>query len=141
MGLKKNETIDLLIFSLSQLNCKTTDVDNYGQIFFVQGEVWIDPPPPLHIYRYSTGVKNITALLKCFWFGLVRYFVFGMTLNNSRISCNVQQKQKTWEIYWLSTKKNTVGIWVSIAKANSNRIMKVWLFFYNSVKTPSDLAK
>ena len=41
-------------------------------------------------------------------------------------------------------KKNTIGIWVSIAKEpfmeseKSNWIMKLWLFFYNSVKTPSD---
>ena len=44
-------------------------------------------------------------------------------------------------------KKITIGIWVSIAKEpfmeseKSNRIMKLWLFSYNSVKTPSDLAK
>ena len=44
-------------------------------------------------------------------------------------------------------KKNTIGIWVSIVKEpfmeseKSNRIMKLWLYFYNSVKTPSDLAK
>ena len=45
-------------------------------------------------------------------------------------------------------KKITIGIWViSIAKEpfmeseKSNQIMKLWLFFYNSVKTPSDLAK
>ena len=42
--------------------------------------------------------------------------------------------------------KNTTGIWASIAKEpfmeseKSNRIMKLWLFSYNSVKTPSDLA-
>ena len=44
-------------------------------------------------------------------------------------------------------KKITINIWVSIAKEpfmkseKSNRIMKLLLFFYNSVKTPSDLAK
>ena len=44
-------------------------------------------------------------------------------------------------------KKITIGIWVSIAKEpfmeseKPTRIMKLWLFFYNSVKTPSDLAK
>ena len=44
-------------------------------------------------------------------------------------------------------KKNTIGIWVSIAKEpfmeskKSNQIMKPWLFFYNSLKTPSNLAK
>ena len=44
-------------------------------------------------------------------------------------------------------KKNTIGIWVSIVKEpfmeseKSNQIIKLWLFFYNSVKTPSDLAK
>ena len=44
-------------------------------------------------------------------------------------------------------KKNTIGIWVSIAKESfmksekSNRIIKLWLFFFNSVKTPYDLAK
>ena len=49
--------------------------------------------------------------------------------------------------YRLSPKKITIGIWVSIAKEpfmeseKSNQIMKLWLFFYNSVKTPSDLAK
>ena len=43
--------------------------------------------------------------------------------------------------------KNTIGIWVLIAKEHfmesekSNQIMKLWLFVYNSVKTPSDLAK
>ena len=43
--------------------------------------------------------------------------------------------------------KITIGIWVSTAKEpfmkseKSNRIMKLWLFPYNSVKTPSDLAK
>ena len=43
--------------------------------------------------------------------------------------------------------KFTIGIWVSIAKEphleseKSNQIMKLWLFFYNSVKTPFDLAK
>ena len=43
--------------------------------------------------------------------------------------------------------KITIGIGVTIAKEPfmeseiSNRIMKIWLFFYNSVKTPSDLAK
>ena len=44
-------------------------------------------------------------------------------------------------------KKITIGILVSIAKEpfmeseKSNGIMKLWLFSYNSVKTPSDLAK
>ena len=44
-------------------------------------------------------------------------------------------------------KKITIGIWVSIAiepfmeSEKSNRIMKLWLFPYTSVKTPSDLAK
>ena len=44
-------------------------------------------------------------------------------------------------------KKITLGIWVSIAKEpfmkseKANQIMKLGLFFYNSVKTPSDLAK
>ena len=44
-------------------------------------------------------------------------------------------------------KKITIGIWVSIAKEpfmaseKSNQIMNLWLSFYNSVKTPSDLAK
>ena len=43
--------------------------------------------------------------------------------------------------------KITIGIWVSIVKdpfmesEKSNQIMKLWLYFYNSVKTPSDLAK
>ena len=43
--------------------------------------------------------------------------------------------------------KITIGIWVSIAKEpfmeseKSNRIMNLWIFFYNLVKTPSDLAK
>ena len=43
--------------------------------------------------------------------------------------------------------KNTIGIWVSIVKEpfmeseKSNQIMKILLFFYNSVKTPSDMAK
>ena len=43
--------------------------------------------------------------------------------------------------------KITIGIWVSIAKEpfmeseKSNRIIKLLLFIYNSVKTPSDLAK
>ena len=50
-------------------------------------------------------------------------------------------------LYRLSPQKITIGIWVSIAKEpfmeseKSNRIMKLLLFFYNSVKTPSDLAK
>ena len=56
---------------------------------------------------------------------------------------------KIIEIGWVQIvpPKNTIGIWVSIAKepfiksAKSNQIMKLWLFFYNSVKTPSDLAK
>ena len=44
-------------------------------------------------------------------------------------------------------KKITIGIWVSIAKEHfkysekANLIMKLWLLSYNSVKTPSDLAK
>ena len=43
--------------------------------------------------------------------------------------------------------KITIGIWVSIAKEpfmeseKTNQIIKLWLFFYNLVKTPSDLAK
>ena len=54
-----------------------------------------------------------------------------------------------WEqvLVQIVLQKLTIGIWASIAKEplmeseKSNQIMKLLMFFYNSVKTPSDLAK
>ena len=116
--------------------------------------IWkYSPPPPRGGGEYYPLNDSYSLHVKTWQFQVY----LTKTLNNFffshpqalRIPCDFHVDPIPAMIYLqIIPQKITIGIWVSIAKEpfmeseKSNQIRKLWLFFfYNSVKTPSDLAK